>query len=173
MLSDLMYLLTITTRLTPMIIVLLNFVEFSGSYGRVLKGGIPDKMAAARLVLKDWNTGKIPYYTIPPKDAGVPEKSDDAVIVSSFGKEFDLAKFDDTVLSSLKDRDEMDFVQMDEDKEVLSKTETEWKKASEFMMRDSNSDDDDDDMEMEDDTPQSSMKSRLAQAGDYDFDAME
>ena len=34
--------------------------------GRVLQGGIPDKVMAARLVLKDWNRGKIPYYSVPP-----------------------------------------------------------------------------------------------------------
>ena len=32
-----------------------------------MKGGIPDYVDSARLVLRDWNTGKIPYYTAPPE----------------------------------------------------------------------------------------------------------
>ncbi|KAA0064020.1 guanine nucleotide-binding protein-like NSN1 [Cucumis melo var. makuwa] len=34
--------------------------------GKLKKGGIVDIGAAARIVLHDWNEGKIPYYTIPP-----------------------------------------------------------------------------------------------------------
>ncbi|KAK0548248.1 nuclear GTP-binding protein nug1 [Tilletia horrida] len=35
--------------------------------GRLGRGGIPDTDATARSVLHDWNTGKIPFYSIPPK----------------------------------------------------------------------------------------------------------
>jgi nuclear GTP-binding protein len=31
------------------------------------KGGVPDLIAAATSILRDWNAGKIPYYTKPPK----------------------------------------------------------------------------------------------------------
>ncbi|KZT65722.1 P-loop containing nucleoside triphosphate hydrolase protein [Daedalea quercina L-15889] len=34
--------------------------------GRLLKGGTPDILSAARTVLTDWNHQKIPYYSIPP-----------------------------------------------------------------------------------------------------------
>lgn len=30
------------------------------------KGGIPDLQGTARSILNDWNTGKIPFYTVPP-----------------------------------------------------------------------------------------------------------
>jgi nuclear GTP-binding protein len=30
------------------------------------QGGIPDLEGSAVSILRDWNTGKIPYYTIPP-----------------------------------------------------------------------------------------------------------
>ncbi|KAH7669368.1 P-loop containing nucleoside triphosphate hydrolase protein [Dioscorea alata] len=33
--------------------------------GKLKKGGIVDVEAAARIVLHDWNEGKIPYYTLP------------------------------------------------------------------------------------------------------------
>ncbi|KAI0327889.1 P-loop containing nucleoside triphosphate hydrolase protein [Cubamyces sp. BRFM 1775] len=34
--------------------------------GRLLKGGTPDILAAARQVLTDWNHQKIPYFSVPP-----------------------------------------------------------------------------------------------------------
>ena len=34
--------------------------------GRLLKGGTPDVLAAARQVLTDWNHQKIPYFSMPP-----------------------------------------------------------------------------------------------------------
>jgi hypothetical protein len=68
-------------------------------HGRVLRGGIPDKMAAARSVLQDWNCGKIPYFTVPPVVDKTAHVEQDAVVVSSFGKEFDLQALDDAVLN--------------------------------------------------------------------------
>ncbi|KAI0641634.1 hypothetical protein C8Q79DRAFT_988412 [Trametes meyenii] len=34
--------------------------------GRLLKGGTPDILAAARQILMDWNHQKIPYFSVPP-----------------------------------------------------------------------------------------------------------
>ncbi|KAK6143995.1 hypothetical protein DH2020_020815 [Rehmannia glutinosa] len=56
--------------------------------GKLKKGGIVDVNAAARIVLHDWNEGKIPYYTMPPK-RNVEEPSE-AKIVSELGKEFNV-----------------------------------------------------------------------------------
>ncbi|KAK4785003.1 hypothetical protein SAY86_001692 [Trapa natans] len=56
--------------------------------GKLKKRGIVDVEASARIVLHDWNEGKIPYYTMPPV-----RKSDEALeamIVSEFGKEFNI-----------------------------------------------------------------------------------
>lgn len=55
--------------------------------GKLKKGGIVDVEAAARIVLHDWNEGKIPYYTLPPTREGVDLETK---IVSEFGKEFDI-----------------------------------------------------------------------------------
>eukprot|EP00850_Spirogloea_muscicola_P000230 SM000001S04632 [mRNA] locus=s1:1290139:1294013:- [translate_table: standard] len=58
--------------------------------GRLRKGGIPDVRAAARVVLKDWNEGKVPYFTLPPvreSDAG---EHASAEIVATWSKEFDM-----------------------------------------------------------------------------------
>ena len=156
------------------------------SYGRVLKGGIPDKVGAARAVLKDWNTGKIPFYTVPPKEAhasAVVEGS--AVIVSNYGKEFDLSKFDDQVLNNLKDSDEMDFVQLEEDGgvseicdenreliDMLNKTSGEDDDDDDEMDHDGDSEEDSDsDDDMDEDAPRNA-RAKLANAEDFNFDDM-
>ncbi|KDP26401.1 hypothetical protein JCGZ_17559 [Jatropha curcas] len=56
--------------------------------GRLKKGGIVDVEAAARIVLHDWNEGKIPYYTMPPIRNR--EEPSEARIVSELGKEFNV-----------------------------------------------------------------------------------
>lgn len=42
-------------------------IAVARSRGRLKKGGIPDLAGAARMILRDWNAGRIPYYTVPPK----------------------------------------------------------------------------------------------------------
>lgn len=56
--------------------------------GKLKKGGIVDVEATARIVLHDWNEGKIPYYTMPP-ERNQSELSE-AKIVSELGKEFNI-----------------------------------------------------------------------------------
>ncbi|KAG7400903.1 Guanine nucleotide-binding protein-like 3 [Phytophthora boehmeriae] len=56
--------------------------------GKLGKGGIPDRGAAARIVLQDWNRGKLPFFT-PPPDQSVEVL--DTQLVTSFGAEFDVA----------------------------------------------------------------------------------
>ncbi|KAH9896090.1 P-loop containing nucleoside triphosphate hydrolase protein [Cubamyces lactineus] len=74
--------------------------------GRLLKGGTPDILAAARQVLTDWNHQKIPYFSVPPTvhpslvPSTVPGSSNQiapgaenvgqAQIVSEFAKPFTL-----------------------------------------------------------------------------------
>ncbi|KAF8094634.1 hypothetical protein N665_0358s0016 [Sinapis alba] len=56
--------------------------------GKLKKGGLVDIEAAARIVLHDWNEGKIPFYTMPPKrDQGEHAESK---IVTEFAKEFNI-----------------------------------------------------------------------------------
>ncbi|WOK92421.1 guanine nucleotide-binding protein-like NSN1 [Canna indica] len=56
--------------------------------GKLKKGGLMDTAAAARIVLHDWNEGKIPYFTLPPTRNE--EEHLDSVIVPQFGKEFNI-----------------------------------------------------------------------------------
>ncbi|GFR43831.1 hypothetical protein Agub_g4952, partial [Astrephomene gubernaculifera] len=54
--------------------------------GKLRRGGTPDSPAAARIVLQDWNDGRIPYYTSPPErpKTGLEE----AQVVVSYSAEF-------------------------------------------------------------------------------------
>ncbi|XP_022802751.1 guanine nucleotide-binding protein-like NSN1 [Stylophora pistillata] len=57
--------------------------------GKLKKGGIPNVNAAGKRVLKDWNSGKIVFYTHPPEQHKLPTHLS-ADIVSDWSKEFDL-----------------------------------------------------------------------------------
>ena len=147
--------------------------------GRVLKGGIPDKIQAARSVLKDWNTGKIPFYTRPPTEeeyrATKSTVENDVQIVSAFSKAFDVNKMDNEVLGSLENKDEMDFVQMAPDEDVRNNSSKVTEAAVNFLIKDENSDDD---IEMDDEedanasvgTGKTSVLTNDAMADAEDFD---
>ncbi|KAJ9543488.1 hypothetical protein OSB04_023195 [Centaurea solstitialis] len=55
--------------------------------GKLKKGGLVDINAAAKIVLRDWNEGKIQYYTMPPTREG---EAMEANIVSELGKVFNV-----------------------------------------------------------------------------------
>ncbi|KAI5414633.1 hypothetical protein KIW84_040203 [Lathyrus oleraceus] len=55
--------------------------------GKLKKGGIVDIESAARIVLHDWNEGKIPYYTMPLVSEAEPSE---AKIVPEFSKDFNI-----------------------------------------------------------------------------------
>ncbi|CAI5523224.1 unnamed protein product [Closterium sp. Naga37s-1] len=42
--------------------------------GKLLKGGEPDVQTAAKMVLHDWQRGKIPFFTPPPDSDALPHK---------------------------------------------------------------------------------------------------
>ncbi|KAI9502592.1 nuclear GTP-binding protein nug1 [Coemansia spiralis] len=78
-------------------------VRLARQRGMLKRQGIADLEAAARIVLGDWNKGKIPYYTLPPGmtnntasgktaagDAAAAHGAERAVVVSEWAKEFDI-----------------------------------------------------------------------------------
>mmetsp|Transcript_4881 Transcript_4881/g.7145 ORF Transcript_4881/g.7145 Transcript_4881/m.7145 type:complete len:542 (-) Transcript_4881:49-1674(-) len=160
--------------------------------GKVLKGGIPDKVTAARGVLKDWNTGKIPFYTRPPTEEECRAISratvqNDAKIVTGFGEAFDVDKLDAEVMDSLEEKDEMDFVQMAPEDNETNNASKVAQKAVDFLTKESDNDEDEDgedgsdeemdmvdDEEMDDSKPSGTALSNkmVADADDYDFGAM-
>lgn len=85
----------------------IDFVKAVGiRRGRLRQGGVVDEEATARMILHDWNDGRIGYYTLPPTDdplaratlksSGGPsapgEQGGDSrlVVMSAVGGEFDL-----------------------------------------------------------------------------------
>ena len=44
-----------------------DFLKQVATYkGKLLKGGEPDFISAAKIILTDWQRGEIPYYAYPP-----------------------------------------------------------------------------------------------------------
>ncbi|KAG8370876.1 hypothetical protein BUALT_Bualt13G0028900 [Buddleja alternifolia] len=81
--------------------------------GRLKKGGIVDVDAAARIVLHDWNEGKIPYYTMPPNRNA--EEPAEAKIVTELGKEFSVDEVyggESSFIGSLKSVDDFNPVEV-------------------------------------------------------------
>jgi len=76
--------------------------------GKLKKGGIPDRDAAAKTVLNDWNSGKIKYFTHPPEEV---EANISSEIVSSFAAEFSL---DDLAAAEENDMDTLPAVRPSE-----------------------------------------------------------
>jgi nuclear GTP-binding protein len=68
-------------------------IELARARGKIKRGGLPDLESAARLVLNDWNTGKIAYYTLPPTESKQ-EVAQNTAIVDGWSREFNLAEFD-------------------------------------------------------------------------------
>lgn len=81
--------------------------------GKLKKGGIVDVESAARIVLHDWNEGKIPYYTMPPTRNQ--EEPSEAKIVSELGKEFNIDEIyssESSFIGSLKSFDDVKHVEV-------------------------------------------------------------
>ena len=62
--------------------------HFAKRLGKLKKGGVPDILAAAKMILQDWNSGKISFYTHPPEQKTT--EHDTAQVMQYFGAEFDL-----------------------------------------------------------------------------------
>jgi len=61
---------------------------FAKRLGKLKKGGIPDILAAAKMILQDWNNGKISFYTHPPERKTT--EHDSAQVMQYLGAEFDI-----------------------------------------------------------------------------------
>ena len=77
-----------------------DFLQHIGqARGKLKKGGTVDVQAAAKMVLQDWNDGRIPYYTLPT--ARVTEVAGSAAVVQGWGANFDVDKVSGTSLVHL------------------------------------------------------------------------
>lgn len=85
-------------------------IQIAFKRGKLGKGGVPNLKQAAKTVLQDWNSGKIPYCTVPPKTPNVHISSE---IVSSWSKEFDIESIlqqEASIISTLPEMSEEDFM---------------------------------------------------------------
>lgn len=77
--------------------------------GKLKRGGLPDKEKAARLLLSDWNSGRIKYFSVPPE---LPQTEVESTVVSAFSEEFNLDALD-------KMEDEMESIEAAEPTETV------------------------------------------------------
>ena len=56
------------------------------SSGKLHKGGTPDLLSAARVVLNDWNAQKVPYWSEPPDMKEHPSNKPDTVSATMAAK---------------------------------------------------------------------------------------
>ncbi|KAJ8752324.1 hypothetical protein K2173_003960 [Erythroxylum novogranatense] len=61
-------------------------VQLCKSTGKLLKGGEPDLMTAAKMILHDWQRGRIPFFVPPPQEDDNPSEEP---IVDTLDKEVD------------------------------------------------------------------------------------
>jgi nuclear GTP-binding protein len=139
------------------------------SKGRVLKGGIPDKIMAGRLVIKDWNQGKIPYYSMPPNDKidATASSVGGAKIMNQFSEKFDINKIledhDNELMQELDDVDEMDFVQMNS----VPRDAVDANKVLNYLTKEGSDDEDSDAMEEDG----AHVNAQMQDAEDFEFDS--
>lgn len=74
-------------RITPFSGAEDMLAQIAHARGKLLRGGLPNVQTAARIVLQDWNDGRIAYFTRPPERASAGEGS--AEVVAQFAAEFD------------------------------------------------------------------------------------
>ncbi|KAE8662363.1 Guanine nucleotide-binding protein-like NSN1 [Hibiscus syriacus] len=136
--------------------------------GKLKKGGIVDVEAAARIILHDWNEGKIPYYTMPP--VRNQEEPSEARIVTELGKEFNVDEVynrESSFIGSLKSTNDFhsievppslplkfDETMLEDDAQPLPSTEGNEKQEETF-----DEGDNDEPMASEEDTEKAKSKS--------------
>eukprot|EP00985_Skeletonema_marinoi_P033566 scaffold41625_cov314-Skeletonema_marinoi.AAC.1 len=124
---------------------------------------------AGRLVIKDWNQGKIPYYSVPPNEKVDTTASNvgEAKILNQFSEKFDINKIledhDNELMQELDDVDEMDFVQMNS----VPRDAVNADKMINYLTKEGSDDEDSDDAMDEDGAH---VNAQMQDAEDFDFD---
>ncbi|KAF9177716.1 Guanine nucleotide-binding protein-like 3 [Haplosporangium sp. Z 767] len=134
-------------------------VHLARQRGKLKKGGIPDIFSAARSILNDWNSGKIPFYTIPPATQHTPAAA--ASMVQGWSKEFDIDTQEDVqVLASMRSTVDM--------KHAMAMAAQEPIEDGEFVMMGDDQMEDDGDYDDEDDVMSMDEDSYMDEAGDQE-----
>lgn len=108
--------------------------------GKLKKGGVPDRDLAARIVLGDWNTGKIKYCTHPPESS---ETNGVSEIVSEFAQEFNLEELKH---GEIRDMDSLPSVRPSD---IVAVEPGAMQETAEPMVEEEEEDDEDSVMDME------------------------
>lgn len=156
-------------------------------FGKIKQGGILNKVAAARAVLKDWNEGKIPYYTPVPKtnkldaDDGMAVDGDSSsgqsslgnpVILSSFGEEFDVELMKSLNEDGDSSDDEMDYVELKPSSDDTKQSGSGCKDAINILTGQDPEGSNNNDMQIEGQKAKPGIdNATMEEADDYDFSA--
>uniref|UniRef100_A0A8D8UN73 Guanine nucleotide-binding protein-like 3 homolog n=1 Tax=Cacopsylla melanoneura TaxID=428564 RepID=A0A8D8UN73_9HEMI len=87
------------------------FYYFAKRLGRVKKGGVPDVEVAAKCLIKDWNSGRIRYFTQPPENPDATAHVSATIVSSALASsvpEFDINAYEameTEVFNSLEHQD--------------------------------------------------------------------
>lgn len=102
-----------------------EFIELlAKKHGRLLKGGEPDEQGIAKLVINDFNRGKIPWFVPPPEDTERPSKK------ARLGEDSE-ASIDKAEDAETEEAEE-ESASKDEDKDVAKEDTTSVGKEEEF-----------------------------------------
>lgn len=116
-------------------------------YGKMSKGCILDLTAAAKIVLNDWNNGKLKYYTLPPETN---DSTVDIKFLDKMPEEFNIEKFDNEIMKSIDENDEFSPLEKNIDEFMILKPEFEIADDSPMMESNKNENNEENgDVEME------------------------
>lgn len=105
--------------------------------GKLLKGGEPDRQTVSKMVLNDWQRGRIPFFVKPPNAEPPPEGLQTSQTTSNENVVVNNEKFDDE--SSVSDAQEAALSEKREIKEIISHVRQNFGKinvAPEFSQED-------------------------------------
>ncbi|KYQ92306.1 guanine nucleotide binding protein 3 [Tieghemostelium lacteum] len=108
------------------------------------KGGSVDLKRTALTVIEDWNGGKIPFYTLPPKDTSLLKTT----FVSEFSNEFNIDQSE--FIAKVSSKDNSSFASYESKQKSIENIDNSIFDEDEDMM-DDNEDEEEDDQMVEDD----------------------
>lgn len=159
-----------------------NHVEFleqlAARTGKLLKGGEPDIGIVARMVLNDWQRGKLPFYVAPPEgEKPVDQKSEEETLRINqdfkkirVGPDYDKVDKKDMDDSNVEEADAADILN---ETNILDEVEDEEQQTDDDKDEEQQKDDEDDDDDSSSDSDisnfYSNMDNKLAKSSSGNF----
>ncbi|XP_044143036.1 nucleolar GTP-binding protein 2 [Bufo gargarizans] len=104
--------------------------------GKLLKGGEPDRQTVSKMVLNDWQRGRIPFFVKPPNAVPPPEPQQTSLATAA-GTSANEEELDDE--NAITDTQEAAILEKEEIREILSNVRQNFRKiniAPEFSQED-------------------------------------